>query len=154
MNKVKAFTILEMLINLTLMSIIMGLIYFAYSSFVQQVINYQTAIHEENSLNQIYVQLKTDVFEAEKIVGSNTSFKTIPYNGKEIHYKNSGGFLIRKQAQVLDTLLIRAVNVVTRTNKITKEELITEIKVETSLYNEPIAFKVFKEYAPNIKLQF
>lgn len=154
MSKVKAFTILEMLINLTIMSIIMGLIYFAYSAFVQQVINYQTAIDQENSLNQIYVQLKTDFFESEKVVKSGRDIKIISYKGEEVSYKQTDQFLIRKQAQVLDTLPVTQIKTISKTNKITREELVTKLIVETTLFNEPVAFSILKEYAPNLKLQF
>ncbi|MBQ4821389.1 hypothetical protein [Aquimarina sp. MMG016] len=150
--KVKAFTILEMLVNLTIMSIIMGMIYFAYSSFVQQVISYQNSIDEENELNRSYVQLKTDFFNAEKVIKSFKSFKIVSYNGKEVSYKITDKYLVRKQIQMLDTLFIDDVKLSSELNVITKEDLITEIAVKTTLFDEPVEFTITKDYAPNLKL--
>ncbi|SEK29847.1 hypothetical protein SAMN04487910_0191 [Aquimarina amphilecti] len=153
MSKVRAFTILEMLINLTIMSIIMGLIYFAYASFVKQVINYQVSIDEQNELTTSYVQLRTDFFNAERIVKSYKGFKVIPYNNKEIEYKITDKYLIRRQVHMLDTLSINKLTISSDFNIITKEDLITKMIVETTLFDEPIEFVIAKDYAPNLKLK-
>ncbi|MDY8138466.1 PulJ/GspJ family protein [Aquimarina sp. 2201CG5-10] len=153
MNKVKAFTILEMLVNLTIMSIIMGLIYFAYSSFVQQVMNYQRSIDEENELTRSYVQLKTDFYNAERVVKGYKMFKTIAYNNQEIEYKITDKYLIRKQLQVYDTLPVSSIGIESEFNQITKEDLINKLVVKTMLFEEPLEFTVIKEYAPNFKLK-
>ncbi len=153
MSKVKAFTILEMLINLTIMSIIMGLIYFAYSSFVQQVINYQSSIEQQNKLSRTYVQLKADFYNADRIVRNNKDFAILKYNTKEIRYKVTGTYLIRNQAGMLDTLQIDDIHMESNLNLITKEELITKMVVKTMLFEEPIEFMVIKEYAPNLTIK-
>ncbi|MFD2561889.1 PulJ/GspJ family protein [Aquimarina rubra] len=153
MSKVKAFTILEMLINLTIMSIIMGLIYFAYASFVKQVINYQASIDEQNELTTSYVQLRTDFFNAERIVKSYKGFKVIAYNNKEIEYKITDKFLIRRQIEMLDTLPIKKIKISTDFNSITKEDLVTKMSIGTTLFDEPIEFIITKDYAPNFKLK-
>ena len=153
MSKVKAFTILEMLINLTIMSIILGLIYFAYASFVKQLVNYRVSIDQQNKLTRNYVQLRTDFFNAERIVKSFKGFKTIPYNTKEIEYKITDKYLIRKQIETLDTLAVKKINITTEFNDMTREDLITKMIIETTLFEEPIEFVVTKEYAPNLKLR-
>ncbi|WP_298538919.1 type II secretion system protein [uncultured Aquimarina sp.] len=153
MSKVRAFTILEMLINLTIMSIIMGLIYFAYASFVKQVVNYQASIDEQNELTTSYVQLRTDFFNAERIVKSYKGFKVIPYNNKEIEYKITEKYLIRRQVHMLDTLSINKLTISSDFNSITKEDLITKMMIETTLFDEPIEFIIAKDYAPNLKLK-
>ncbi|WP_299242529.1 type II secretion system protein [uncultured Aquimarina sp.] len=153
MSKVRAFTILEMLINLTIMSIIMGLIYFAYASFVKQVVNYQASIDEQNELTTSYVQLRTDFFNAERIVKSYKGFKVIPYDNKEIEYKITEKYLIRRQVHMLDTLSINKLTISSDFNSITKEDLITKMMIETTLFDEPIEFIIAKDYAPNLKLK-
>jgi len=153
MSKVKAFTILEMLINLTIMSIIMGLIYFAYSSFVQQVMNYQKSIEQQNKLSRIYVQLKTDFYNADRVVRNNKNFAIVKYDTKEITYKATDKYLIRNQIGVLDTLLIDDITIVSHPNLETKEDLITKMVIKTKLFEEPIEFVVIKEYAPNLTIK-
>lgn len=153
MNNVKAFTILEMLINLTMMSIIMGLIYFAYSSFVQQVINYQRSIDEQNDLSRSYVQLKIDFYNADRVVNGYQGFKTVSYNNTEIEYTITNKYLIRKQIGVVDSLALNKIKIETVLHSKTKEDLITRMVINTSLFDEPIEFTVGKEYAPNLKLK-
>jgi len=153
MSNIKAFTVLEMLVNLTMMSIIMGLIYVAYTSFVQHVMNYQHSIDEQDRLTRSYVQLKIDFYHADKVVKEYQGFKTVPYDMKQIQYKIMDTYLIRKQIDILDTLPIREIKIASVANTITKEELITKIAIQTSLYDEPIMFTVVKEYPPNLTMR-
>ena len=65
MSRVKAFTVLEMLINIVIMAIIVSMVYYLYSSFTQQVYAYQNTSEEERALQQFYVQMKTDFYGCE-----------------------------------------------------------------------------------------
>lgn len=153
MSKVKAFTILEMLVNLTIMSIIMGLIYFAYASFVKQVVNYQHSIDEQNELTSSYVQLKLDFYNSDRIVKGYQRFTILTYDNKEVVYDITDKYLIRKQLHMRDTLPLHSLKIDSDFNVYTKEDLVTKIEVNTDLFEEPIKFVVTKDYAPNLKLK-
>lgn len=153
MSKVKAFTILEMLVNLTIMSIIMGLIYFAYASFVKQVVNYQHSIDEQNELTSSYVQLKLDFYNADRIVKGYQRFTILTYDNKEVVYNITDRYLVRSQLHMKDTLPLQSLKIDSDFNVYTKEDLVTKIEVNTDLFEEPIKFVVTKDYAPNLKLK-
>jgi len=154
MSKVKAFTILEMLVNLTIMSIIMGMIYFAYSSFVQQVIGYQKSVQEQNELTSSYVQLKMDFYTAEKVVKNDKKFTVVFYDvSKKVIYNFTDKYLIRKQLNMLDTLAVEELKVEVQKNEITNEDLVKTLRVKTRLFDEPMEFVIHKTDAPNIVLK-
>jgi len=154
MSKVKAFTILEMLVNLTIMSIIMGMIYFAYSSFVQQVIGYQKSVQEQNELTSSCVQLKMDFYTAEKVVKNDKKFTVVFYDvSKKVSYNFTDKYLIRKQLNMLDTLAVEELKVEVQKNEITNEDLVKTLRVKTRLFDEPMEFVIHKTYAPNIVLK-
>ena len=150
-NSVKAFTILEMLINIAIMSIIIGMVYYAYSSFAKQVSYYQSGVIEQNELDSFCLQLKTDFFNAEKIVGSTDSFEVFFYNTKSIKYEIKNGFLLRKQNQNVDSLRIRKVNVTTISNPDMNEILVQKAIITTYLFDEPIEYMVTKKYPTILK---
>lgn len=151
-NKIKAFTILEMLVNLTIMSIIMGLVYFAYTSFVQQIMGYRESIERQNELSRIYVQMKKDFYVADKVVRESKGFRTMPYDENEITYKVTDKYLIRKQSEVSDTLKISGIDIISVLNMNTNEDLVTKLVVFTTLFEEPLQYTLVKNYAPNLKL--
>lgn len=147
--KINAFTILEVLINMVIMSIIIGLVYFIYSSFSKQIIFYQSDVENENKVGNFCLQLKSDFFNAEKVVKSQDGFNILFYDTKAINYKINENLLIRKQYQNLDSLPIKNINLTTVNNKINQENFIQKITCIIYLFDETIEFNVSKKY-PNI----
>ena len=64
----KAFTILEMIINLALMSIIVGMVYLVYGYFSKSLSQYSIMSTENFDLELFYSQLEEDFYIADKIV--------------------------------------------------------------------------------------
>ncbi len=153
MNKVSAFTVLEMLVNLTIMAIIMGLIYFAYSSFVYQVTNYRYDMEERNRISRGYVQMKIDFYKADKIVYSFKKCKVVFYDNSYVTYRFLDNYLIRQQETVTDTMDVKNITYETERSKVTNEELVTELAIETTLFKEPIVFTVYKQYPMNVTMK-
>lgn len=145
-NNIKAFTILEMLINIAIMSIIIGIVYFIYSSFARQVSNYQINIEEQMKLDNFSLQLKTDFFNAQKIVASTGSFEVFFYNAKSIKYEITDKYLIRKQNQNTDTLRIKKIVLNKITSLDSKTNLIRRAVITTSIFNEPVEYVITKKY--------
>ena len=154
MKKVSGFTILEMLINMTIMSIIISLIYFTYSALVQQIQKYQQALNEEMHFNIFYTQLKQDFYDAEYVEKSNEGFKCISYTEEIVEYKVDSKIIIRTQKENRDTLIIRNARITSDLNKIVNKELVKKLDTETSLFDEPLNFSLYKNYAPNLKFAF
>ncbi|UZO80689.1 hypothetical protein NBT05_17320 [Aquimarina sp. ERC-38] len=152
-SSVKAFTIMEMLINLVIMSIIMGLIYFAYSSFAQHISSYRKDIEQQNSITRMYNQLKTDLYESEKVVRTDKGFDVIFYNNRKIEYGISNKTIIRRQLQNTDTLEIQHIKIIENDFSSTLKRAVSQIKIVTQLYDENLNFSVYKYYPPNFKMK-
>jgi hypothetical protein len=145
-NKLRAFTILEMLINITIMSIIIGMVYYIYSSFSKQIIFYQDDIQEEYVLTSFCLRLKRDFYNAEKIKGSINSLELISYSNKIINYEVGGEFLYRRQQNDVDSLRISKLDVSMLANPMTKENLVQKAQITAFLFGENINFTVMKKY--------
>jgi len=146
-NNIRAFTILEMLINIAIMSIIIGIVYFVYSSFARQVSNYQINIEEQMEFDSFSLQLKTDFFNAEKIVALTDSFEILFYNTKSVKYEITDKYLLRKQNQNVDSLRIIKVTLDRVSSLDSSANLIRKVIVTAPLFNEPIEYVVTKKYS-------
>lgn len=147
-NRLKAFTVMEVLINILLMAILVGMIYFVYSSFVQQVRFYERNTAEQNALITFCTQLKRDFFEAEKITNSTSSFQVVFYDTQVVDYRIGKNYLYRKQGQNKDSLKIRAISKKWISGQ--NQDLLNQINFQTVLYDNPIDYKISKEYPSNL----
>ncbi len=154
-SSVKAFTVLEMLINMVIMSIIVTMVYYLYTSFSQQVYSYQNATDEGRVLQSWYGQLKKDCYLANKIIETPDGVLEFHfYDNHMVHYKYENQRLLRLQAT--DTLDMKALKLDTETfeHVLTNEQLVYKIAVATELFGETIDIAVAKKYAPNLTMQF
>ncbi len=144
-NKLKAFTVLEMLINMAITAIIIGTVYYAYLSFSKQVSLYQKTIEEEMNLDSFLTQLKTDFFKAEKIIQSkDQSFNIIFYNEEEINYSANDNYFLRVQNSNVDSIEIKKIDIQTEVNTVNQEKRVKKATVFCSLFSESIEFSVSK----------
>ena len=152
MTTFRAFTILEMLINLVIMSLLIGLVYFAYASFAKQVTNYKDIIEEQNTVHRLHTQLKIDFFTSEKVIKTINGFRVVNYDDTTIEYVVETKNLTRKQNQVSDSITIKDIEIQYEQKIFSNEEWIKEISIETILFNEILTFSVYKNYIPGSKV--
>lgn len=145
-TNLNAFTILEVLMNIVIMSIIIGMVYFVYSSFSKQISFYRMDVAEENTLNSFYLRLKTDFFQTDKIIGSTKSFEAIMYDNTKIFYKVEKGYLYRIQNGNRDSLKIKKLDVSSKTYHETQEKLIEKVRLITILFETPLELTFAKGY--------
>jgi len=151
-SKIKAFTILEVLINILITSIIIGMVYFIFNSYIQQLNLYVSDMGNRNRIDRFLLQMKTDFFEAEKIVHTGDgSFKAVFYDTRSIDYKILEKSLIREQIGIKDTLDIFSISLNILENFRTDEKLIREIGLQLNLLGESHKYVVTKEYPSILK---
>lgn len=137
---------MEVLINILLTAIILGMVYFLYTSFVKQISIYQSSIKEQNELNAFCLQLKKDFFKASKIVNSDDGFKVVFYDTKSVDYIIAENYMYRKQNQRTDSLRIKKVSRNWVFMPKTKEELLNGLVMETMLFDNPVNYSLTKDY--------
>lgn len=86
-NKIKAFTFIEVTINLVIMSIIVSVVYYSYSIFSKQLLLFSNQIEVVNNLNQINVVLKNDVHHSKKMTKYKDMIKLVLYDNSEVLYE-------------------------------------------------------------------
>ncbi len=145
-TNLKAFTILEMLINIAIMSIIIGMVYFVYSSFAKQVSFYQMDVEEENTLSSFCLRLKADFFKADRIIGADNSFELVAYNTESIYYEVQNNYLFRRQQRDVDSLKIDKIDISSIIDPLTKESLVQKAQITTYLFDKKMEFTVAKKY--------
>ncbi|NHF59000.1 hypothetical protein FK220_006595 [Flavobacteriaceae bacterium TP-CH-4] len=145
-TNLRAFTILEVLINIVIMSIIIGMVYFVYSSFSKQIYFYRSDVEEELALSSFCLRLKADFFQAEKIIGTAYSFEVVRYDTNRIQYEVANGFIYRTQAGNRDSLRIDKIEISSKIDPITNENLIRKAQLSTILFEAPMEFTVAKKY--------
>lgn len=142
----QAFTVMEVLINILLTAIIMGMVYFLYVSFVKQIGLFEENISEKNNLYTFCHQLKTDFFNAEEIVNSPNSFKVVFYDRSKVEYTIGKKFLYRTQNSRWDSLEIRHVDREWVLKSNSQEQLLHRLNIETLFFNSPVSCSFYKEY--------
>ena len=151
-NKLNAFTVLEVLITMGVMAIIVSLTYLLYGSFSQQILNFQQNSIEEQKYEQFISQLKSDVFQAEKITKDNNILEFKFYNNqKSVSYEMNITEIIRTQNLQKESLFTK--NVTTEILK-GSSNLVTKLQINTSLFNEELEVEIHKVYPPNLSIQY
>ncbi len=137
---------MEVLINILLTAIIIGMLYFLYTSFIKQISMYQSSIKEQNELNGFCLQLKKDFFKAGKIINSGNTFKIFFYDTKSVDYAITENYIYRKQNGRTDSLRIKKVSKNWILTPKTKEQLVNALVIETMLFNKPVNYTLTKDY--------
>lgn len=145
-NWLKGFTVLEMLINIAITAIVVGMVYYTYSSFTKQVLVYQESVLVKGEVDSFLVQLKTDVFECEQILRGNNSFEMVFYDGRRIEYLVLGEYLVRGQNQKRDSLRIKGFDYRTIKSNTGQVDYVNWIEFETFVFKQTVPFAAFKEY--------
>jgi len=151
-TSLKAFTLLEVLINITIMSIIIGLVYYIFSSLGQQFRIYQNSLLQKTNLRSFQVNLNQDFFLANRIYGEKNQFELINYNDAIIYYNLNDGFLYRTQGSLTDSIEVVSMKIFSE-DYISNENLVTGVSIRTSLFNESIDLNVQKRYPSILKTE-
>ena len=102
---IKAFTILEVVISLAIMSIIISMVYVIYVMLAEQLHNYTATTEAVNGYNHAHFVFKKDVFDSNKMeslpegVRLITAYDTITYHC-------DGAHLSRQTSKQIDTLAV------------------------------------------------
>lgn len=105
-NNIKAFTILEIVISLAIMSIIVALVYVIYSLMSKQLFEYRSETELVNDYNQLDVVLKRDLYSANEIAYVDGVLHLSNNETKTIRYKENNNQLIRMSSSVIDTFSV------------------------------------------------
>nr|WP_299384800.1 hypothetical protein [Allomuricauda sp.] len=148
----KGFTVMEVLLTTLISSIIIGMVYFTYVSYTQQLLLFQNGVEEKNHVNRFLFQLKTDFFNSEKVLRKAEAFQVVFYDTKTIDYKIRDGILFREENGQKDSIQVLTSSFETLTDDFHQQELVRLASLNASLFNKPLEFVVGKDYPTLIQL--
>lgn len=144
-NHIKAFTILEVVISLALMSIIIAMVYSLYAMLSKQLFIYSVETEIVNDYNQLHTLLERDVHNSTKLIVVDEDVYLLS-STDSIHYYKEENSLIRTNNKMIDTFLVK----VNRFTTVNEDELlgntIKRIELTYDLFGEQIEAVYFKDY--------
>ncbi|PHS07176.1 MAG: hypothetical protein COA88_09275 [Kordia sp.] len=144
-NHIKAFTILEVVISLALMSIIIAMAYSLYSMLSKQLYVYSDETELVNNYNQLHSLLVRDVHNSNKLIAIEEQVYLLSSNDT-IKYYTYDNSLIRVRGEMIDTFLVK----VPQFNAVKEDMLlgnrIKRIEVTYDLFSMQLKAVYFKDY--------
>ena len=150
-KKIKAFTILELVVTMLITSIIIGVVYTSYFILNKTYTTYQAKNEKIDSIVQLNNLLKSDFAGSAKVLKSPTGIICFLQN-KTVIYTITPDYIVRASS-VSDTFKIASSNIATLfENKpvITTDNpqsYIDELDVTFKVLNEIIQYHYFKIYS-------
>jgi len=144
-NHIKAFTILEVVISLALMSIIIAMVYSLYAMLSKQLYVYSDETELVNNYNQLHTLFARDVHNSTKLLTANEAIYLLS-NSDSIRYEKNANRLIRTSSGSIDTFMVKVPEF-----NFVKEDLllgnnIKRIQITYDLFGEQIEAVYFKDY--------
>ena len=85
-TKIKAFTILEFLVVISLSAIVMTIAYMVWNRSIESFSMYSKNSSEINTLNRFKNAIEDDFFESKRVILSNAGLDCVLPDGKLIEY--------------------------------------------------------------------
>jgi len=108
MDKLKAFTLLEMIVVMILMGLVTGIAFYAYEIISSQYYTYQQSMDHNNQLLLFEKTLMQDISKSEYLEKTTEGFQCI-FPDKSIKYDFAGDYVLRT-ITVPDTFFIKIEN--------------------------------------------
>ncbi|WP_426672081.1 PulJ/GspJ family protein [Mucilaginibacter sp. McL0603] len=152
-NKVKAFTVMELVITMLVAAILMGFIYTAF----QIINNSYRAFHQKNegiaTLERLDELLKKDFGKAEFIEKTSDGI-ILKRKTDTVRYTFSPGYILRISS-IVDTLKLKNADVSTLFGQLPvdgqglseEDNRIDELDVSLLIENEKVTYQYHKEYS-------
>lgn len=132
-TNLKAYTLIEVLITIVLVSIISVISYSLFSMISKQLIQYQKANQFDIEYYLLNSTLKKDTYEAVDYKLSDSSFDLILKDEENVNYRVENRKIIRLKEHILDTFNLEVANfsfLEREYNKSKQAEFFIDIKKE------------------------
>ncbi len=142
---IKAFTILEIVISLAIMSIIIAIVYSIYVMMAEQLFGYSRTTDQINDYNQTHYMIKSDLFYSNQLLKLQDGLRLIT-SKDTVDYHLIDSKLVRATSKVVDTFSvpIQSFKLETEQEGITQKTKAVFVNYE--LLGVPIEAVYFKNY--------
>jgi len=149
MLKIKAFTIIELVVTMVITSIVIGI---AVALYLSLDFYFRDTISEYDKDNNILLtgsMIKHDIINAKEIVRNNSGFTVIITKNKKIRYDISDQHIIREINNLPDTILC-SVNDLTINTLEDNTGLVNEIIINIGQGKNNIPLHFYKQYENDV----
>lgn len=153
MQKVRAFTLLELLVGMIISSIVIGFCYMSYSIIYKQYLNYKILRKEIVETIQLNSILNTGFVNAETVEFNSNRLVFNSQNGSQLQYDFTNNFIIRKDREVIDTFKLAATNVIAKDYMESEQSamaIINDFAFDAKIAGETVHFHFTKNYSAEI----
>lgn len=150
--KIKAFTILEIIINLALMSIIVSMVYVVYGYFSKNMTEYSLMTAANFKMDSFNTRLKEDFYNADKIFSINENeFRVVFYDETYVNYRQEEHYFYRENGNRRDSVHCKGIafTLLHPDSKGASENLIKNVLVSAELYGNEVSLFAYKNYFSN-----
>ena len=155
--KVRAFTMIDMITGMVIMSIIITLVFYIFSGFNQQIHSYANAKSDIISLNLLKCELEQAVFNSDKIVEKPNGFSLISEK-PEVAYLLKGTELLKQMnlniEPVYDEVKTIEIESFNNSGSFQEEELISGISLRVSIKEKDLNLYLYKQYSNQEQINF
>ena len=155
MKRLKAFTVLELLVAMVISSMVIGASYFTYDIIYKQFLNYKQV--DRNVLDALTFRnvLNYDFATGEFIYKMNDGISITKFDGTERQYAFSNGTIIRSAGSVKDTFYLNCSDWKYHELEITSvfQPLLTKLEIILAINDEPGEMSFTKQYAADLLMR-
>jgi prepilin-type N-terminal cleavage/methylation domain-containing protein len=113
MRKIKAFTLMELLVGMVIGSIVIALGYSTYAIIYKQYSSYKKTKQQVVETIQLNTIMSTDFINSDVITYSNDKL-ILNKNNSALEYQFNDSFITRTQHELTDTFKVGAINILTK----------------------------------------
>jgi len=112
MKKVKAFTLMELLIGMIISTIVISFCYMSYTLIYKQFMNYKTIKMELVQALELNSVLNNDIGNSELVVFDNNELTLLNKQNEILKYNFNETEILRKSVDIIDTFKLKPINIV------------------------------------------
>ena len=154
MQKIKAFTLLELLVGMIISSLVIGFCFMSYFIIYKQYLNYRTTKQVISDVVLLNTVICSDFTKSNRITAVNENELILDYENKQvINYHFTPEFIIRKADETTDTFKINSSNcipVYITDMENEKLSLITVFSFDTNVFGEQEHLNFTKNYGADV----
>jgi prepilin-type N-terminal cleavage/methylation domain-containing protein len=147
MKKIKAYSLVELMVVMVIGTITIAVAYQGYLLFYQQFLSFKTVVNHNAELSLFDALLDSDIKDS-KEVKKRASGIVCRYKEREVLYNWSDNYVTRKQELVTDTFYFKISNLKLMFNSKDAQdnELIDELSFEKNDIKEEVTPFIYKKW--------
>lgn len=148
MKKVKAFTLMELLIGMIISTIVIGFCYMSYSLIYKQFMTYKAIKIELVEAMELNSVLNNDMGNSELILFDNNELTLVNEGKDALKYTFNETAVLRTAAAVVDTFKLKPINIVAHylANENNLSNVVLSFSFDTDVLGEQEHFQFSKLY--------